>query len=111
MPYGWVDPDVALFHRGVTVWYTYRNDSMDECRREYWYTINETASEDDGRCEGVFDIRDLAAYVNVREHDDILQEAIDNHELPWWKFQTAGKSSPQPSGVARSRAEKEWEIE
>ena len=50
MPYGWVDPEVELVHRGVTVWNVYKNDQVDECRREYWYTINETACEDDGRC-------------------------------------------------------------
>lgn len=111
MPYGWIDPDVALFHRGVTVWYTYQDDSIDSCCRDYWYTLNETACEGDGQSQGVFDIRDLAVYDDERGHDDILREAIDNHELPWWAFQDASPRQPLPTRRVRDKIKEAWGIE
>ncbi|MDA8140773.1 MAG: hypothetical protein M0036_19165 [Desulfobacteraceae bacterium] len=51
MPYAYVEPEVYLTHRGIHVYYTYRNDNADEPRR-YWFSTD--ASEDFS-----FDVRDL----------------------------------------------------
>ena len=59
MPYDWVEPGRVLTHRGVTVYELYDNDQVQEGAMENWFTLDSTASADDGKDEGVFDIRDL----------------------------------------------------
>lgn len=76
MPYAWVEPGLYLEHQGVSVYHVYRNDFMDAGAYEYQYTVDIQE-----RCEGQFDIRDLAAYRPGEDHQDILRRAIGAGEL------------------------------
>ena len=74
MPYIWTEPELVLTHQGVSVYYTYRNDYMEEGSYEYHYTtdIGEQSS---------FDIRDLDSYQPDASLEDILVRAIEAGEI------------------------------
>lgn len=75
MPYVWTEPELALEHRGVSVYHVYRNEFMDSGRREYWYTTDVTENQ------GGFDIRDLDCYKEGLKHEDVLKLAIEGGEI------------------------------
>lgn len=69
----WVEPEVLLTHRGVTVYYTYKNDDFDQGIRRYWFTVNANCGEGVCNCEEllpnpgpecshVFDVRTLSVW-------------------------------------------------
>jgi hypothetical protein len=80
MPYQteWVEPERLLEHKGVTVFYTYRNDNLDESLLDYWFTLDAECGDVDQceNCQHVFDVRELATWrwkpLPLAGHDDPL---------------------------------------
>ncbi len=69
MPYRteWVEPGLFLQHRGVKVYFTYRNGEIEQGAREYGYTLDPLCGEDECSCKAVecrnvFDVRDLSTW-------------------------------------------------
>jgi len=58
MPYQWVEPDVALEHAGVKVYYLYKNDFVDNGTRMYHYGWSLDCLDEGS--DSTFDVRDLA---------------------------------------------------
>ncbi len=76
MPYSseHVDPDVAVEHKGVTIYNTYRDDDVAMGAHDYWYST----SSSEGECSGyAFDVRCLPGYREGRKHEDVIMAAID----------------------------------
>jgi hypothetical protein len=84
----WVDPELAVQHRGLKVYHVYRNNDVDQGRRTYWYTTDPTLGEDDDP-PYVFDIREIySAAVDLPNDNDLdetlrslLRRAIDEGKL------------------------------
>lgn len=78
MPYKreWVDPEVAVEHKGVKIYHAYDEQEFDE-RLSYWFSV-------DTQGEFLFDIRDLKTKGDdgPEGRADILRRAIDAGELP-----------------------------
>jgi hypothetical protein len=62
MPLVWQDPEVALIHRGVKVYHTYKDDNID-CCNAYWYSFHMGSEEES------FDVRNLRC-----PHDCVIEE-------------------------------------
>ena len=63
----WVEPEVFLTHRGVTVFNTYKNDDLDQGPNRFWFTVNSQCGVEAGRCgeepcRHVFDVRELSCW-------------------------------------------------
>jgi len=80
MPLGWIDPEVALVHRGVPIYHTYKDDDIEN-RMEYWYSFY-VASETEA-----FDVRNLVAdgrdgdVTKEDERQKIIRLAIEQGAL------------------------------
>lgn len=78
MPYDWVDPGKFFKYRGITIYYTYKNDDWNN-RSEYYYTTDISSS--DGEPDCIFDVRDLPSLINSQkkkfDHKEIIKNAID----------------------------------
>lgn len=85
MPYRteWVEPEIFLTHKGVTVWHCYKDDEYDR-RLWFWFTVTKDGRE--------FDVRELKAYKRERweadyadstmeEHASVIKAAIESGEL------------------------------
>lgn len=64
----WISPDVFLFHNGVTVYHTYRDDDYEQGAMTHWFTLDKYSDENH------FDERDFPQGASVRE---TLRLAID----------------------------------
>lgn len=70
MPNAWVDPEVFLRYRGLTVYHVYDDDNYQSGTKEYWYSLVSYGSDDDneGPDTGVFDVRNLPdEYIRGRD--------------------------------------------
>lgn len=74
MPYGWVKPDIALEHKGVKVYYIYRNDDIDDVARTYWFGYSDQC-DDSGRDS--FDVRDFDCFDPFISPLENVRKAID----------------------------------
>ena len=61
MPLQWVDPDMFLVFKGVTIYYTYRYDNYDSPYK-YWFSTDIWA-------ENPFDIRDIRSQLGIKDTD------------------------------------------
>lgn len=78
MAYKWIDPEVFIKHKCVTIYHVYRNDDIDQGRRKFWYTTDPYG----GECNDCsFDIRELKSYSPEKSHEQIIREAIDIGEI------------------------------
>lgn len=75
MPYDWVEPEVFVTYKGVTVYHVYKNDYVQEGRRAHWFTTDIGGSEDGDYC---FDVRALDTYRPGISYKTIIRDAIDN---------------------------------
>jgi hypothetical protein len=79
----WVDPEIALKHRGLTVYHTYKYDDIGQGPRWYTFTLNPDCGEDSclcaGTCKNVFDVRELPNWVEP-PHPPILAGPDDTPE-------------------------------
>jgi hypothetical protein len=94
MPMKQVPAEAFLTHNGVTVFHVYKNDDVDGCAREFWFSLSEFGSDDDGHepdgC-GTFDVRELKTWEAHKPGDDpypdrdrikaAIIDAIDQGEL------------------------------
>lgn len=77
MPLSWQDPEVALTHRGVRVYHTYKDDDIEN-RNEYWYSFYMAADD------GEFDVRNLVGpeldgnFTNEEGRRRIIRMAIEH---------------------------------
>lgn len=74
----WAEPPVAVRHKGVKVYHTYRHDDADDVQSEYWFTLDPDSDENQ------FDVRDLKNWSRPEEYNDlmdcirsVLKEAIE----------------------------------
>lgn len=74
MPYMWVEPELVLRYRGVSIYRAYRNDLLDDPYR-YHFTTDKTGQEK------TFDIRESLYYDEGCSHLDVLRRAIANGEI------------------------------
>lgn len=79
MPFGWIDPDVFMTYRNVSVYYVYRHDDYDEGARKHYYTTDIRGGDNDDPCN--FDVRELSTYADELSHEEIIRRAIDLNEL------------------------------
>ena len=79
MPFGWIDPDVFMTYRDVTIYHVYRHDDYDEGVREYYYTTDIHGGDSDAPCS--FDVRELSTYADELSHEEIIRRAIELNEL------------------------------
>ncbi len=77
MPYGWIDPEMFLEHKDVTVYHVYKDDEIDAGRRECWYTLDPGQGEVMGDDDAIFDIRDLPNPNHRPHHADQIRDLID----------------------------------
>jgi hypothetical protein len=76
----WVPPELFFTHNGVNVFYTYRDNDIDQGVNSFWYTLN---ARDDDETEQ-FDVRDLPAWQHSEDHKAIITQALDNGDLEDW---------------------------
>jgi len=78
MPLAWIDNEVALHHRGVTLYTLHRNDDPNDATLDYHYATQSGASHGDGS-DTIFDIRDFpgAETLKPEEHPEALRRMID----------------------------------
>ena len=91
MPYieEWVEPEVALKYKGVTVYHTYEDQRLDTPELS-WYTLDPALNEDDAELDA-FNIGGLQAWAATAArhpnlgltdlHQAVLKAAIDSGEL------------------------------
>ena len=72
MPTAWIEPEVFLTYRGVTVYNTYKNGDSNSGPREYWFTLDVTENED-----LEFDVRDLPTWGWTEGIKGAIEAAID----------------------------------
>ncbi len=70
MPLAYVEPEVIVEHKGVSVYHTYKNGYMD-ARMTFWYKLD---IEENGE---QFDIRELPNYSSGLTHNAIIKQAIE----------------------------------
>jgi len=69
MPYRteWVDPEVLMKHKALTVYCTYKYDDVESGPRTYSFTLyslcGEESCECDGPCRNIFDVRELPTWI------------------------------------------------
>lgn len=71
-----VEPEVALEHKGVKVYHTYRHDDVNDLEKDYWFTLDPVSDEHQ------FDVRDLKNWKPVYDLGEkgricALRNAID----------------------------------
>lgn len=74
MPYTWIEPEVALEHKDVKVYHTYKDDFLDQGANTYWFVMDPTESEDEW-----FDVRDLPTW-EAPDHPPFLVGENDTPE-------------------------------
>jgi hypothetical protein len=76
----WVKPERFLLHKGVSVYYSYRDDDVDNEALEYWFTMT-----DDPKGGYTFDVRELPGWKNHRcsphAAEATIKEAIESGAL------------------------------
>ena len=77
-----IPPEIALEHKGVIVYHTYRNEEYGNGRLRYWFTTN----PDDFKTSDHFDVRILRVWTDAPDNTDdsilgALRRAIDSGEL------------------------------
>ena len=72
MPLTWVEPNIFLKYRGVTIFRCYKDQDWER-PLEYCFTFDICEDEE---CE--FDIRDIPEYDSSLDRAEILRRAIDN---------------------------------
>jgi hypothetical protein len=84
-----VEAELLLTHGGVSVYYTYENDDIDQGRNRYWYTTHEFADDAEYR----FDVRDLDSAYLLDEHPPYLQGEHDTLEnrAAWQSWHEVGE--------------------
>ena len=60
MPYEFVPAEKFFEHEGVSIYYVYKSNEIDQGRRTYWFDSKSDSDDDAG-----FDVRDLAANAKV----------------------------------------------
>jgi hypothetical protein len=84
MPYRFVEPELALEHKGILVYRAYKDDDADEPLR-FWFALYPWGIEDNAlRIE--FDARTLKAWPKDEADHDVdsrraLKAAIDSGEI------------------------------
>ncbi|OMF64817.1 hypothetical protein, partial [Paenibacillus glucanolyticus] len=75
MPLTWVDPAILVQYRGLTVYYTYKNDDINN-QSEVWFSLNDDGTD-------AFDVRDLPVpdYISEMDYKKIVMNAIDQGNL------------------------------
>ncbi len=84
MAMAWIPNELALEHKGVFIYYVYKDDDNDAGVRIYSYGLDEYGSDDGMDEDGehiVFDVRDLPSYDFTLDIEDNLRKAIDNGEI------------------------------
>ena len=71
MPMSWVEPEVFVEHKGLTVYHAYKDDT--DQRLEYSY---QTDLGEDSEYE--FNVMDLPCYDDELSHEEIIKKAIDD---------------------------------
>lgn len=76
MPYisKWVEPDVFLTHKGVTIYRIYKNDCIENGYRTFWFGYAPSCDDEGTDC---FDVRGLPTYKDSDSAEDAMIEAID----------------------------------
>jgi hypothetical protein len=74
-----IDPEIFLIYRGFVVYHVYRHDIAED-RREFWYGLTSTCSEDQ---DDVFDVRVLP--YEGKDHESKIKQAIDDGHFDNWE--------------------------
>ena len=79
MPFGWIDPDVFMTYRDVTIYHVYRHDDYDEGVREYYYTSSIFVMGNKNTADRISNVIVIEAAVAVADHsvysvDDLAVE-------------------------------------
>jgi hypothetical protein len=83
MPYKsvWVDPEIFMEYKGVTVYHVYDYNDYEEGPMCYWYTLDQDCEGFDGFA---FDVRELPVCVERRSplldreySREVIRKAID----------------------------------
>lgn len=97
MPYKtiWVEPEVFLEYKGVTVYHTYKDDDFEQGANWYWFRLDQEEEDDEGK----FDIRDLDTdrlldshppYKSGPEWDSATPQERDAILKAWAKWHGSG---------------------
>lgn len=78
MPFQQIDSKPVFKRKGISIYPIYRNDDLDDLRREYWYGYSPSCTDD-----GVdsFDIRDVEGFREGVDHEHFLKHAIADGRL------------------------------
>ncbi len=103
----WSPPAIALVHRGVVVYHTYRHDTVNEGTNDYWYTLDVASDEGTGT---QFDIRDYPVEglnpLNTSDHPAILRALVEDPEwLDAWLPDDVDVTFPYGAGCPRCQAD------
>ena len=73
MPMKYVEPEVFLVHKGITVYHTY-SDTITN-KKEYWFSTDKM--EDDNSEDYIFDVRDVYFLLYDKSVPNMDKETID----------------------------------
>lgn len=92
MPYAtvWMPPEIYISHRGIPIYYIYRNDDLDQGPLEYWYGWSVDSTTED-KC---FDIRDLLAPEGADVATDTGRRTILRHAIDQGLFHDEDLTAP-----------------
>jgi|GEM_PF-1942953 len=89
----WVEPDLVLTHKRVSVYATYKYGDVDAIQRHYGFTLDTLCGEDECNCDGgtkcrnVFDVREIPTWQEP-PHPPYLSREGDTPEnrAAWEKY-------------------------
>ena len=92
MPTDNVPADEFFSHGGLTIYYIYKNDDVNQPVRDYWFSLWPYGSDGDGHTDnGVFEIRQLPGAVSSQlrtdeEKKQVIRDAIDAGYFDDWDY-------------------------
>lgn len=73
----WIDNEIALEYKGVTVYHLYKNDDYSNGRMQYWFALSPEASFNcEEHSNKIFDVRDVAKVLPLEDKEYSIEEII-----------------------------------
>jgi hypothetical protein len=87
----YVEPEVFLRFRGVTVYHTYKNDDINQGTRTYSFTLSRDCAEDSCSCErapckNLFDVRGLPNWSEPPHPPFLTAANIAANQKAWARY-------------------------
>ena len=115
MPYihEWVEPAIFFEYNGIQIYYTYRDDDIEQRTSEYYYTTDKYETDyKTGFSEAMFDVRELPNWIEPL-HPPYLdftmgKEVYQKIELQWQLYNNEGVLDTHIKKIIREAIDLEY---